>query len=90
MAIVVRREKAKEEHGSFYKMSMGRFLSKRANLSTMPKPNAALFINTTIILGHKEMHIVSSHLRWNVGLSHQVIRNSVTEYGEIFLPLSLV
>jgi len=43
LAIVTRKEKSKEEHGSFYEITMGRFLSKKADLSSLPKPNASLF-----------------------------------------------
>jgi len=42
-AITLRKEKAKEEHGSFYEITMGRFLSRKADLTSLPKPNMALF-----------------------------------------------
>lgn len=42
-AILLRRDKAKDEHGSFYEVTMGRYLSRKRDLSNLPKPTSALF-----------------------------------------------
>jgi len=42
-ALTARKEKAKEEHGSFYERTMGRFLSRKVDLTLLPKPNMVLF-----------------------------------------------
>jgi len=43
LAIAAKKEKAKEEHGSFYEKTMGRFLSRKMDLTSLPKPNMSLF-----------------------------------------------
>lgn len=42
-ALSIRREKAKEEHGSFYEVTMGRSLSRKMDLTNLPKPTKTLF-----------------------------------------------
>ncbi len=42
-AIVVRKDKAKDEHGSFYEVTMGRYLSRKMDLTNLPKPTNELF-----------------------------------------------
>ena len=42
-AMANKKEKAKEEHGSFYEATMGRYLSKKVNLTNLPKPTMSLF-----------------------------------------------
>ena len=43
-AIIAKRDKAKDEHGSFYEVTMGRYLSRKMDLSRLPKPSSTLFI----------------------------------------------
>lgn len=42
-ALVARREKSREEHGSFYEITMGRSLSKKPDVTGFPKPTKTLF-----------------------------------------------
>merc|ERR1712238_516287 len=42
-AMANKKEKAKEEHRSFYEATMGRYLSKKVNLTNLPKPTMSLF-----------------------------------------------
>uniref|UniRef100_A0A7S4IGZ1 Histone deacetylase interacting domain-containing protein n=1 Tax=Odontella aurita TaxID=265563 RepID=A0A7S4IGZ1_9STRA len=42
-AMSVRREKAKEEFGSFYEVTKGRFLNKKMDLTNLPRPSGTLF-----------------------------------------------
>jgi paired amphipathic helix protein Sin3a len=42
-ALLARREKAKEEHGSFYEITMGRYLSRKTGIKECPKPTVELF-----------------------------------------------
>ena len=42
-ALSARREKAKEEHGSFYEITMGRYMSRKMDLTLWPKPTKVLF-----------------------------------------------
>jgi len=42
-ALAVKRDKAKEEHGSFYETTMGRSLPRRMDLTNLPKPTKTLF-----------------------------------------------
>lgn len=41
--IVAKRDKAKEEFGSFYERTMGRFLPRKMDLTGLPKPNPSIF-----------------------------------------------
>jgi paired amphipathic helix protein Sin3a len=38
-----RRDKAKEEHGAFYDVTMGRYLGRKMDLITLPKPSKSVF-----------------------------------------------
>ena len=42
-ALMARRDKAKDEHGSFYEVTMGRYLSRKMDLSHLPKPTNSIF-----------------------------------------------
>lgn len=42
-AMNLKRDKAKEEHGSFYEVTMGSSLPKKMDLTGLPKPTATLF-----------------------------------------------
>jgi len=42
-SILARREKAKEEHGAFYDVTMGRYLVRKIDSNNMPKPSKSLF-----------------------------------------------
>lgn len=42
-AVSVRRDKAREEFGSFYEVTKGRFLHRRMDLTHLPRPSATLF-----------------------------------------------
>jgi paired amphipathic helix protein Sin3a len=43
VAIVARKDKAKDEHGSFYEVTMGRYLKRKMDLSHLPKPCPSIF-----------------------------------------------
>lgn len=42
-SVLARREKAKDEHGSFYHKTMGEYLSTKMDLTNLPKPCSTLF-----------------------------------------------
>lgn len=42
-ALALRRDKAKDEHGSFYDVTMGQTLSRKMDLKGLPKPTPTLF-----------------------------------------------
>mmetsp|Transcript_13663 Transcript_13663/g.19538 ORF Transcript_13663/g.19538 Transcript_13663/m.19538 type:complete len:1843 (+) Transcript_13663:250-5778(+) len=42
-ALTVRKEKSKEEHGSFYEITMGRYLARKMDLKGLPTPTKFLF-----------------------------------------------
>ena len=42
-ALIARREKAKDEHGSFYEVTMGRYLARKMDLTNLPKPSSSIF-----------------------------------------------
>jgi hypothetical protein len=42
-AVSAKRDKAKEEFGSFYEKTMGRYLERKMDLSNLPKPASSMF-----------------------------------------------
>jgi len=42
-ALAARKDKAKDEHGSFYEVTMGQSLSRKIDLTGLPKPTRTLF-----------------------------------------------
>jgi len=42
-AISARKDKMKEEYGSFYEVTMGRYLPRKPDMATMPTPSPSLF-----------------------------------------------
>ena len=42
-ALALRRDKTKEEFGSFYEVTKGKFLNKRTDLTNLPRPTKTLF-----------------------------------------------
>lgn len=41
--VIAKRDKAKEEFGSFYEKTMGRYLARKMDLTNLPKPAASMF-----------------------------------------------
>ena len=46
VAVVAKKDKAKEEFGSFYEKTMGRYLARQMDLTNLPKPATSVFGST--------------------------------------------
>ena len=42
-ATIARRDKAKDEHGSFYEKTMGKYIARKMDLTNLPKPTSEFF-----------------------------------------------